>query len=418
MNHGVHLRTNPPERLPSLAELRDAVSREPTYPNLINCAVVARVSGDLDLAADLLARAHATAPDRIEVWNNLGLLWTDQGQFHGAVEAYSRALRIAKATGADPNIEKNVGLGYAESLMRIGRFREAWPHWERGRAFASWRPKLGSETWDGMPGQKVVVVPEGGFGDAFLYRRWLPALASMSARVTLLLWKELMDFCDWREFGVDSVVELPRTGLPFDASTVDPEERSISWMSLPALFRMAEWKHIPRDPKHQRRQPPPVGRPRIGFCWRAEENSSMRRVRTLNRSTYLELSETLTERGDVFSLVPDGKELHEHSQPEFPPLPDVIHDRVKMWSWRTTFDYIQTFDWVVTVDTAVAHLAGLAGVETALLLPVRSDWKWGISGTHDYWYGPHMHYVRNQNPLRWEPEKIGREVAALMDGKA
>ncbi len=62
--------------------------------------------------------------------------------------------------------------------MRYGRFEEAWPFWEAGRLDCSWNPWTGSQYWDGcnpVP-EELLVQAEGGYGDLFMFMRWLPYL--------------------------------------------------------------------------------------------------------------------------------------------------------------------------------------------------------------------------------------------------
>ena len=43
-------------------------------------------------------------------------------------------------------------------------------------------------------------------------------------------------------------------------------------------------------------------------------------------------------------------------------------------------------DLVITVDTAVAHLAGGMGIETWPLLCAMPDWRWLNGGENTLWY--------------------------------
>ena len=68
-------------------------------------------------------------------------------------------------------------------------------------------------------------------------------------------------------------------------------------------------------------------------------------------------------------------------------------------SWCATVDYLCGLDLVITVDTSVAHLAGVLGVPCWVLMPISdTDWRWGDSscGTNNVWY-PTVTVFRNPN---------------------
>ena len=83
-----------------------------------------------------------------------------------------------------------------------------------------------------------------------------------------------------------------------------------------------------------------------------------------------------------------------------------------MTDWAATRDYILSMDFVVTVDTAVAHLTGLLGVPCLVLLPIGACWRWGLPGEIPPWYGPQMTYYRQKQPLTWDANEI---VAAVKE---
>ena len=61
---------------------------------------------------------------------------------------------------------------------------------------------------------------------------------------------------------------------------------------------------------------------------------------------------------------------------------------------------LTTLDLLVTVDTAVAHLAGAMGVQTALLLPKAADWRWLLDRAVIPWY-PAMRLFRQTAADVW-----------------
>ena len=57
-------------------------------------------------------------------------------------------------------------------------------------------------------------------------------------------------------------------------------------------------------------------------------------------------------------------------------------------------------DLIITVDTAIAHLAGALGVKTWLLLPSCSDWRWLCNHESTDWY-PNMKLFRQSKVGDW-----------------
>jgi ADP-heptose:LPS heptosyltransferase len=72
-------------------------------------------------------------------------------------------------------------------------------------------------------------------------------------------------------------------------------------------------------------------------------------------------------------------------------------------------------DLVITVDTALAHLAGALGVPTLVLLPFTPDWRWMLGRDDSPWY-PSMRLCRQAAPGDWE--ELIRRVAADLAGPA
>lgn len=74
-------------------------------------------------------------------------------------------------------------------------------------------------------------------------------------------------------------------------------------------------------------------------------------------------------------------------------LPDLV-------DWEATAALLPTLDLVITVDTALAHLAGDAHRPTWLLLPTPSDWRWMEGRDDSPWY-PTMRLYRQAHPGDW-----------------
>jgi len=80
-------------------------------------------------------------------------------------------------------------------------------------------------------------------------------------------------------------------------------------------------------------------------------------------------------------------------------------------NYAETAALVQSLDVVLTVDTAVAHLAGGLGKPVWLLLPYDPDWRWLLQRQDSPWY-PTMKLYRQVQPHDWSA--VLTQVAADM----
>jgi len=78
-----------------------------------------------------------------------------------------------------------------------------------------------------------------------------------------------------------------------------------------------------------------------------------------------------------------------------------------------TMAVIAALDLVVTVDTAVGHLAGAMGKPVWIMLPYAPDWRWLLDREDTPWY-PTVRLFRQGPDRRWPPvvARIAEELAA------
>jgi hypothetical protein len=131
-------------------------------------------------------------------------------------------------------------------------------------------------------------------------------------------------------------------------------------------------------------------RPRVGVCWKGQHEH----LNDRDRSSPIDFREAFaSEHYDLISLQ-YGKGFHPKDYLE-------------------TAELMQTLDYVVTVDTSCAHLAGLLGVPCFNFIPTSPEWRWPIKGEKTPWY-PSMTLVRRQRWNDWEPaiERVKQRLIA------
>jgi tetratricopeptide (TPR) repeat protein len=358
---------------------------------LVNLGVCYRQVGRFAEAEQCFEAAHQSrSPDvdwqnEAALANNWASLKEDLGQFDKALEMYQLARQLSHA----PHIAMNL----AYSLLRAGRWLEAWPLWEWGRSRTT---NLGAypslPRWTGrepLVGKKLLICREGGYGDAILFLRWFQAIKDLGATTHFWVWKKMASLLQGHPW-IDEVIPT-QEGMILE-SVSDEQEKTfrerydyyVPLWSLPACLRDSG---------------PPLGgqyldalrgnetnKDRIGICWQAEENTVARKHRSI---PYKEFMGIFDARHRLVSLIPNGG------------FGNIEIPITATSDWRDTANIISGCDLVISIDTAVAHLAGAIGCPTWVLLPMRRDWKFGLPDRPFYWY-PNTRYFQQTDPIRWD----------------
>jgi tetratricopeptide (TPR) repeat protein len=395
----------PRKALPLLSR---ALKKELSYGNLINYAAALRGCGLIEHAQGILQQSLAMDQTKPEAWSNLGQCAEDLGQFEDCAAMFQRALQCIEASGVQPTVAGEPLLAFAYAMMRLGHFRYIWPVWEAARVNRSWWPFKGLHVWKGEPGARLLILPEGGFGDGFNFLRWLDKIPV--AERTVLIWDSMYEYAKHTlERGATRVLPLSHR---FQYDELQRYTHCAPYLSLMTGFN--DWSDIPPplnwEPRGRVIAPP---EDQIGFCWRAEENGVMRKIRSLDHQAATRIAKHLFDNaGRVVSLCPAGKTLYRAGDETTPR--NVVQDESLLTDFEQTARTILKCKLVVTVDTSVAHLAGSLGVPTLILLPMRSDWKWGLPPAETTaFYGRNVKLFRNDHPVDWRVDKIKEAIDGM-----
>jgi ADP-heptose:LPS heptosyltransferase len=186
-------------------------------------------------------------------------------------------------------------------------------------------------------------------------------------------------------------------------------------LSLPGAFE-TELATIPRTIPYLwpfedrlvkwRERLPQNGRLRVGVCWTGNPKHLNDRHRSLPLDSFASL---LSVPGlDFISLQKEVGVAEKRVLDDC----NVVELGSGFQDFADTAAVIAMLDFVISVDTSVAHLAGALGKAVALLLPFSPDWRWLLHRTDSPWY-PTMRLYRQSTIGDWsEPlERLWREVA-------
>ena len=397
---------NETPKFPALAVLRKRAEKAPNYENLINLESGLRRAARLDEAEDVLKRCLSMDPTQPAGWTNAAQLYSDLGRFEQAPLLFQRALQCHEKQGIRPEMARDTLIGFAYSMMRLGQFQYCWPIWEASRLERSWHPFPNMAPWRGEEVKRLLVFPEGGYGDGFCFSRWFPALAARVPEVLFIVWDRLYEYA--RHVLSPYGIKVFPMSHQFRYAEIADITHCTPLMSLPAVLGMQSWSDIP--PQIDWTPPAQIVHPpldQIGFCWLAEENGSQRCIRSLSIAVADQLGRALSRRCDkVISLCLPGKNLHA-ADAKFRPPRGVVQEPGAVDGWEQTGRTILQCRYVVTVDTAVAHLAASLGVPTLMLTPLRSSWQWSLPGGDlPPWYKQNFKAYRETNPVCWTPDAI------------
>jgi len=336
-------------------------------------------------------RLFSYAADKTDspmAWTNIGTLYEDLGEFCEALLCHEKAHRMAPQ-------HPQIALHYAMSLIRFGRLEEAWPLWELGRSpndhaypnLPRWESAPDGECYGNSWGKKILICREGGFGDAFLYLRWFKNLKDLGFHITFWVWDSVIPLLQGHPW-IDCLLPASEGVHIFNEDNTLKYDFCLPLMSLPAALGITENLAVPDSYIECNPCEGPV-KGRVGFCWAAEENTVIRKHRSLPDFDAQKLVHL--ERDHVWvSLVPSIS-LQGPS----------TYANIILKNWRDTAEIIKSCELVISVDTAVAHLAGALGVPTWILLPKRRDPKWGMPDKPFNWY-PNVRYFNQTDVIKWD----------------
>ena len=379
----------------AVAHYERVLTLAPDHPETRNNLGGALVDlGRLEEAVTHYERALAVQPDRAQTHSNLGIALGRQGRYAEALACYGRALAL------EPNYAQ-AHFNRALALLVTGEFEEGWKEYEWRFAVARYDRDLGRPRWSGEPlaGQPILIHAEQGFGDALQFVRFVPAVAARGGRVVLEVPQPLVRLVR-TVAGAAQVVaagdplpafdchcpllSLPRV-LGTDQTSI-PD--TVPYLSVPAEASSA-WAH---------RLAASSGL-RVGVVWAG----------TTVGALDLRLLRPLWEVADIswFSL-----QVGDHSG-DASLLDGVQIADLSPWlsDFAETAAAVCHLDLVITVDTAVAHLAGALGRPTWLVLPYASEWRWLLERRDSPWY-PTARLFRQRKAGDWLG--VMREVAAAL----
>ncbi len=399
----------------ALEDANEGVERAPDSAMALNVRGI--IHGDLgqfvEAQQDLRA-AIQLAPDVPEFWNNIGSVLIDRGHYERAVERLDRAIELrwnyAEAHSnrgfAMQNLQKwdraenafNEAIKHAphfpEAFKRRanlkllqGDFQQGWADYQK--SLGMYRPKEGAlhaiPRWEGqsLKGKSILLSEPNGFGDLFQFWRYVPQLISMGAEVSFLGSARVFRVLQSSNYNVRYLEHIPE-GRSFDF-------QAELWM-LPMVME-THADTIPDGVPYLRAEKErlevwqrilPLSTRNIGIFWQGSTKRWMDQSRFVQLADFLPLSEVPGVRLVSLQQGPGVEQIDAVADDMRLIVPDASRDAEH--AFVDTAALIQRLDLVITVDSAIAHLAGAMGRPTWVAVKHVPDWRWGLEGDASAWY--------------------------------
>jgi tetratricopeptide (TPR) repeat protein len=387
----------------ALAACERALHIKPHYAEALNTRGNAFL--EMGRAGEALAsydRAIASRPDFAPAYRNRGAALQALNRHREAIDSYESALAL------DPD---DADAHWNESLARLclGDYRTGFAKFE-------WRWRTSDRThgddrfsqplWlgtDSLEGKTILLHGEQGVGDSIQFVRYVPLVQARGARVVLAVHRELKSLLSGMAEAVlaedeilpafDLRCPLPSLPLAF-GTTLATVPAQVPYLH-PRGSQVADWK---------RRLPESLAL-RVGLAWAG--NPAHKNDR--NRSMAFEwLAPLLAVPHVQFVSLQKGVSGDAEALSRARRWVDLAS---ALEDFSDTAAAMANLDLIISVDTAVAHLAGALAKAVWVLLPFSPDWRWLLDREDSPWY-PSARVFRQPAAGDWS-NVIARVTAEL-----
>jgi tetratricopeptide (TPR) repeat protein len=379
----------------ALQDVDRAVAVAPNDPDVLNARVI--ILDNLGRYTDALVdidRMLSLQPDHIDAINNSGMTLARMGRFREALICYNRSLSL-KSDQAQARYNRSlIRLALGDWIRGFQEFESRWNTSPLNKARLTGLGPLWLGGDEDLNRKTILLYHEQGYGDTFQCVRYVPLLAERGAKVILavppalaLLMRSLQ--------GVSEVIA--------GAQNLPAHDYQCPLMSLPLAFRTTP-DTVPTPVPYLTadrslvetwiKRLGPRTKPRIGLAWGGRRYAPINYPRDIALAALRPLllldAEFISLQKEITSA---DRTIHE-GLPQLQELGEALED------FADTAALIENLDLVITVDTAIAHLAGALGKPVWLMNRYAACWRWLQDRDDSPWY-PTLRQFRQSTVGDW-----------------
>jgi len=352
-------------------------------------------------ACNHYTRALADNPHNITLLYNLSLALAELGKFDESQQVLET---IIQRQPSHKNAKRKLVLHYLRNK-----------EWKKSLPLLS----VDDYWWynEDIVNKKILIRHDGGFGDAIQFIRYAKRLHEAGAHVTVetpAILIPLLSHCSFINAVISQGNPLPVADKEYIVSTprlafimrnrLDQSASDVPYLTAHSTLITYWQKQLSHDTNFK-----------IGLCWQSStvrdqtgsiipnpRSIPLNKLAPLSQITGVSFYSLQKINGiDQLSTLSEKFVVHEFS-PDF----DQTHGR-----FMDTAAVMKNLDLIITVDTAIAHLAGALGVPVWVMLPTVSDFRWFRNCSNSPWY-PTMCLFRQQQYNDWDTvvQKIAQKL--------
>jgi len=284
----------------------------------------------------------------------------------------------------------------------MGTFELGWKEYEwrwKTSHFAPLVRNWSKPQWLGQDeiNQTLLVHCEQGFGDTLQFARYLSLVAKKVKKLIVEAPKELAELLSSIE-GVDEVIvhgmplnkfdlQIPMLSLPYVfQTTLETIPSTVPYLQI-CEKKVQKWSDrlVKKDNEVL-----------VGLAWKGSKAHRRNTLRSLDLMSLQDLF-GMDQRLRFVSLQKDGGASDIASHFWAGRILDLTEE---LKTFDDTAALVSNLDIVVTPDTAIAHLSGGLGVQSVLMLPSVSEWRWLQHRSDCPWY-PNTKLIRQHEHGSW-----------------
>jgi hypothetical protein len=339
----------------------------------------AREDNTPELALQYYAQALTQDRNSASAFNNYGNVLRECGDPAGAVPFLQRSITLAPE---HPTAQFNLAVAY----LLMGDYQRGWPQYETRWNYehlAGTLPTYTQPRWTGqdIKDKTVMIMGEQGHGDNLQFVRFVDDIKQRGARVILAVSASLKPL-------------LQGEAIPDIVCPGDPLPEFDYWipiMSIPAVVGSTLQNlspvqyYLTADAGLQRAWQQRLGpktRLRVGFCWSGRRDTWINRHKGMPFETML----ALIKRNPNYEWVNLQCDCTDEEEAALVAAGVAAYPG-SIQSFADSAALIMHMDVVLSVDTAVAHLAGALGRPVWVMLSQFAlDWRWLLNRDDSPWY--------------------------------